>query len=317
MIKGHLTHIFNILKKWLSRLARRPTGLFFVVLSSLYRFVPGHLKLGDRSTRFRSGVLPRSQEVIKGEDSPICLSLLPPGQMEREAGEEPPLPSDDPYTRSHSRHPRPLRNSTAIPPSDANQTTIGYGVSASQTDGHYQGSVSSLHMSLHMEESSVKGEIPPKDGALEEPSGPGPSRLPGLHGISTTHERPRGYLNDASKVRTGKTAYRKHTGQIKPHRRSAYSITDESANMGSVPLDSSAQAIPIVIPGQCLDHHVHYTAPPGNNEQVPASEVVIVYDGPQLSSMVPDDIRRYGRCRFREYKVTDFTIPALTLAAHR
>ncbi|KAG1877005.1 hypothetical protein C8R48DRAFT_768568 [Suillus tomentosus] len=357
MITDHFTHILNILKKWLSRLARRSASLFFAVLSSLHRFVARHLKLGDRRliTRFASEVSPRSQEDIKGEDSCVCPSLLPPDQMGREAG-EPPSPSDDPYTGSHL----PLRKNTGIPPLDPNPTTIGC-TSATHTYGLHQGSVSSSHLSLRMEESVVKSKTSSKDGALQEPGSPGPSHLSDHHEVSTIHSRPRGYLDDTHSLNTTRTpsmrhlapgmpyslhasssrvsvstghsftrsiagsearqtAYRAHTGTVHSHPSrpsSIYSMADVhhgSRNTVYTPLDSSAQAVPI--PGHGLDHHVHYTAPPGNNEQVPGSEVVVVYDGPQLSSMVPDDVKRYGRCRFREYKVTDFTIPALTLAVH-
>ncbi|KAG1823438.1 uncharacterized protein BJ212DRAFT_1324204 [Suillus subaureus] len=218
MITGHFAHILNILKKWLSRLARRSASLFFVVLSSLHRFVAGHLKFGDRRliTRFPSGVLPRSQEDIRGEGSPICPSLLPPGQMGREATEEPPSPSDDPYTGSDSRHPRPLRRGTAIPPLDAHTTPIGC-TSATQTDGLHQGSVSSLHLSPHMEESSLKSKSFPKDGALQEFSSSGPSRLSDFHEISTTHSRPRGYMDDTHSINTTHTRSMRHLAPGMPY----------------------------------------------------------------------------------------------------
>ncbi|KAG2059668.1 hypothetical protein BDR06DRAFT_668604 [Suillus hirtellus] len=340
MITDHFTHILNILKKWLSRLARRSASLFFAVLSSLHRFVARHLKLGDRRliTRFASEVPPRFQDDIKGEGSCVCPSLLPPGQMGREA-REPPSPSDDPYTGSHL----PLRKNTGIPPLDPNPTTIGCN-SATHTDGLHQGSVSSSYLSLRMEESFVKSKTSPKDGALQEPGSPGPSHLSDHHEVSTIHSRPRGYMDDAHSLNTTRTpsmrhlapgmpyslhasssrvsvstghsftrsiagsearqtAYRAHTGTVHSHPSrpsSIYSMADVhhgSRNTVYTPLDSSAHAVPI--PGHGLDHHVHYTAPPGNNEQVPGSEVVMVYDGPQLSSMVPDDVKRYGRCRFR------------------
>ncbi|KAG1869998.1 hypothetical protein F4604DRAFT_876837 [Suillus subluteus] len=358
MITGHFTRILNILKKWLSRLARRSASLFFVVLSLLRRFVAGHLKFGDRRliTRSSSGVLPRSQEDIGGEGSPICPSLLPPGQMGREATEEPPSPSDEPYTGSHPRNPRPLRKGTAIPPLDANPTTIGY-TSATQTDGLHQGSVSSLHLSLHMEESSVKSKTFHKDGALQEFSSPGPSHLSGLHEVSTTHSRPRGYMDDAHSVNTTRTrsmrhltpgmpysqyasdsrvsvgslarsiagsevrqaAYRTHTGPVYSRPISVSSVVDVhhvhhgSPNAGSIPLDSSAQAVPLSDHG--FDHHVHYTAPPGSNE-LPGQEVVMVYDGPQTCPMVTDNVRRYERCHFRNLDVTNNTVRAMTMGPH-
>jgi hypothetical protein len=332
MTTSHFTHILNILKKWLSRLARRSASLFFVVLSSLHRFVTGHLKLGHRKliARFPGGVLSRSQEDLKGEGSPICPSLLPPGQMGREAAEEPPSPSDNPYTGSHSPHRRPLRKSTAIPP---NPATIGH-TSATEVDGLHQGSVSSLHLSLHRKESSLNNGTF-HEGPLQEFSNPGPSRLSGLHEVSTTHSRPRGYLDDTHSINTTRTpsmrhlrpgmpysqhgsesrlsvgsctrsiagseirqaAYRQHNGPIHSRPMSVYSTTDVyHGSSNTVQLGLSAQAVPVSDHG--LDHHVHYTAPPGSNE-LPGSQVVVVYDGPQTSSMVANDVRRYSRCRYR------------------
>ncbi|KAG1862805.1 hypothetical protein DFJ58DRAFT_725284 [Suillus subalutaceus] len=357
MITGHFTRILNILKKWLSRLARRSASLFFVVLSSLRRFVAGHLKFGDRRliTRSSSGVLPRSQEDIGGEGSPICPSLLPPGQTGREATEEPPSPSDEPYTGSHPRNPRPLRKGTAIPPLDADPTTIGY-TSATQTDGLHQGSVSSLHLSLHMEESSVKSKTFHKDGALQEFSSPGPSRLSGLHEVSTTHSRPRGYMDDAHSVNTTRTrsmrhltpgmpysqyasdsrvsvgsltrsiagsevrqaAYRTHTGPVYSRPISVSSVVDVhhvhhgSPNTGSIPLDSSAQAVPLSDHG--FDHHVHYTAPPGSNE-LPGQEVVMVYDGPPTCPIVTDNVRRADLSKGTLTSPTT-TVRAMTMGPH-
>lgn len=354
MITGHFTQILNILKKWLSRLARRSASLFFAVLSLLYRFVAGRLKLGYRRlvTCFPSRVLPRSLEDNKGEGSLVCPSLLPPGQMEREAAEEPPSPSDNPYTGSHSLHPRPLRKGTAIPPLDANPTTIGY-TSATKTDGLHQGSVSSLHLSLHVKESSPNSRTLPKDGPLQEFSSPSPSRLSGLHEVSTTHSRPRGYLDDTHSVNTMRTpsmrhlgpsmlysqhasesrcsvgsftrsiagsevrqaAYRQHNGPVHSRPISVYStdLHHGSPNPVSIPLDLAAQAVPVSDHG--LDHNVHYTAPPGSNDQ-PGSEVVMIYDGPQTSSMVANDVMRYSRCHYRGSNLADITVRAMTMTAH-
>jgi hypothetical protein len=331
MTKSHFTHILTILKKWLSRIARRSASLFFLVVSSLRRFVEDHLKLGRRRliARFPSGALSRSQDDLKGEGSSICPSLLPPGQMGREVAEEPPSPSDNPYT---GPHPRPLRKSTAIPPLDANPTTIGY-TSATETDRLHQGSVSSLRLSVHMEENSLNSRTFPKDRPLLSPS---PSRLSGHHEVPTTHSHPRGYLDDTHSVNTTRTpsmrhlgpgipysrhasesrfsvgsftrsiagseirraAYRQHNGPVHSRPISVYSATDVhhgSPNTVSFPLDLHAQAVPVSDHG--FDHHVHYTAPPGSNE-LPGSEV-IVHHGPLTSSMVANDVMRYGRCRYR------------------
>lgn len=353
MTAGHLTYILNLLKKWLSRLARRSASLFFLVLSSLYRFVAGHLKFRDRRliTRFPSGVLPRSREDIKG--SPICPSLLPPGQTGRAAAEEPPSPSDDPYTGSHSSS---LRKGTAIPPLDANPTTIGY-TTAAQTDGLHQGSASSLHLSLHVEESSVRRKTFPKDGALQESSSPGPSRLSGLHEVSTTHSRPRGYMDDTHSVNTTRTssmrhlapgtpysqyasdsraslstchsitrsmagsearqaAYRTHKGPVYSRPISVHNTTGVqhgSPYTVSVPLNSTSAQV-VPLSEHGIDHHVHYIAFPGSNE-LPGSEIMI-YDGPQTSPMVASDVGRYERGRPRDYDVTGLTIDAMTMTMH-
>lgn len=77
-------------------------------LLSLVHHAAGHLKLitSDNRliTRSLSGALSRSQGNTAEEDVvPVCLGLLPPGQMGLEvqvAGELPPL-SDNPYTGPH------------------------------------------------------------------------------------------------------------------------------------------------------------------------------------------------------------------------
>ncbi|KAG2035470.1 hypothetical protein BDR03DRAFT_522401 [Suillus americanus] len=340
MITGHFTHILNILKKWLSRLARPSASLFFVVLASLHRFAAGHLKFCDQGsiTRFHSGVLPRSQEDIKVGGLPICPSLLPPGQTGQEATEEPLSPSDDPYTESHLRHPRPVRKGTALPPLDVNPTTIGY-TSATQTDGLHQGSVSSSHLSLHMEESSVKSKAFPKDGALQEFSSPGPSRLSSLHDVSTTHSRPRGYMDDAHSINstrspsmrhlapgmpysqhasgsrvsvsTGHTftpsvasseirqaAYRTHEGPVYSRPISISSITD--VHHGS----PNTVSIPLNLSTQAVpisDHgldHHVHVTAPPDSNELPGPEVM-VYDGPKTSPMVSKDVGRYKWRRVR------------------
>ncbi|KAG1763483.1 hypothetical protein EDD22DRAFT_501793 [Suillus occidentalis] len=346
MTESHFTHILTILKKWLSRLARRSASLFFLVLSSLRRFVEDHLKLGRRRliARFPSGALSRSQDDLKGEGSSICPSLLPPGQLGREVAEEPPSPSDNPYT---GPHPRPLRKSTAIPPLEANPTTIGY-TSATETDGLHQGSMSSLRLSVPMKENSLNSRTFPKEGSLLSPS---PSRLSGHHEVPTTHSHPRGYLDDTHSVNTTRTpsmrhlgmpysrhasesrssvgsftrsiagseirqaAYRQHNGPVHSRPISVYSATGVhhgSPNTVSIPLDLPTQAVPVSDHG--FDHHVHYTAPPGSNE-LPGSEVII-YDGPQISSMVANDVMRYGRCHYRDPIVADITVRAMTMTAH-
>jgi hypothetical protein len=335
MTESHFTHILNILKKWLSRIARRSASfkLFFLYLSSLRRFVEDHLKLGRRRliARFPSRALWRSQDDLKGEGTSICPSLLPPGQMGREAAEEPPSPSDNPYT---GPHPRPLQRGTAIPPGplDANPTTIGH-TSATETDGPHQGSVSSLRLSVHKKENSLNSRTFPKDGPLQSPS---PSHLSGHHEVPTTHSQSRGYLDDTHSVNTTRTpsirhlgpgtpysrhasesrfsvgsftrsiagseirqaAYRQHNGPAHSHPISVYSTTDVhhgSPNTVSIPLDLPAQAVPVSDHG--FDHHMRYTATPGSNE-LPGSEV-INYDGPQISPMVANDVMRYERCRYR------------------
>ncbi|KAG2741666.1 hypothetical protein P692DRAFT_20905832, partial [Suillus brevipes Sb2] len=76
-------------------------------------------------------------------------------------------------------------------------------------------------------------------------------------------------------------------------------------NTVSIPLDLPAQAIPVSDHG--FDHHVRYTAPPGSNE-LPGSEVII-YDGPQISSMVANDV-------MRDPVVPNITVRAMTMTAH-
>lgn len=355
MMKSQLTHILNVLKKWLSRLARRSASLFFAILSFLHRFASGHLKLGDRKliTRFPSRALLRSQGDIEGEDVPICSSLLPPGLMGLEAVGEPPSPSDDPYTGTHPRHLRPLRKGTANPPLEANPTSTEY-PSTTETDGLHQGSMSSSHLSPQMDESSVNNRTF-LENPLQESSSPGPSRLSGLHEVSRTQSQPRGFMDDTHSVNTTRTpsmgylapdmpysqhasssrislnsgrsltrsiarsesrqaAYRTHKGPVHSRPVSVHNFVADmrhgSPNRVSVPLDLPSQAVPALDTG--IDCHVHYTAPPGSDEQ-PGSEVVMVYDGPPTSAMVARDVRRYERCTPRATNASKTTVPAMTI----
>jgi hypothetical protein len=63
-----------------------------------------------------------------------------------------------------------------------------------------------------------------------------------------------------------------------------------SPAIASTPLD-----LPQALPGSdpVIDHHFHYTAPPSSGGQ-PGSEVML-YDGPPITAMVANDVRRYER----------------------
>jgi hypothetical protein len=89
-------------------------------------------------------------------------------------------------------------------------------------------------------------------------------------------------------------AYRTHEGPVKSRpvsiRGSVAGSHRGSPAIASTPLD-----LPQALPGSdpIIDHHVHYTAPPSSGGQ-PGSEVML-YDGPPITAMVANDVRRYER----------------------
>ncbi|KAG1753613.1 uncharacterized protein EDB91DRAFT_1333047 [Suillus paluster] len=83
-----------------------------------------------------------------------------------------------------------------------------------------------------------------------------------------------------------------------------------SPDMPSIPFHSPVQAVPRSDPG--IDHHTHYTVPPGNDEQ-PGQEVVMVHDGLLIAPMVATEVRRYQRSVPRVLNVSKTTIPAMTV----
>lgn len=105
-----VAHILDALKKWLPRLARRCASLLFLFLSLLRRrFAAGHSKLEDwrlicSLSRHSSGLSQLQGGIARGNE-PIFCSLLPVSTGET-GQEELSSPSDHPYLRTISQHPR-------------------------------------------------------------------------------------------------------------------------------------------------------------------------------------------------------------------
>ncbi|OAX32214.1 hypothetical protein K503DRAFT_627917 [Rhizopogon vinicolor AM-OR11-026] len=254
--------------------------------------------------------------------------------MTQEVAAEPPSPSDDPYQRNNSRHSRPLRKGTAIPPPGTNTATKGYPSTAEADRLHLrQGSMSSLHLSLHTADNSVNNRV------FKDPLEESRSHLSD-HEFLRSHSRQQGHIDDTHSIATSRTpsmrhlapgipysryasgsrgslssggshtrsiagsesrqaAYRIHKGPVNSRPGSIRSpIVDlhhGSPDMVSAPLDSPTQAVPVTIPDI---GHVHYIALPGSDER-PGSEVVLLFDGPPIAGMVARDVRRYERCKPR------------------
>jgi hypothetical protein len=278
MTARFVVHLLNILKKWLSQLARRFTGSLSLFLFLLRQFASNHLKLGAcgwrlfAGTRFSSEALPRSQGNIAREDAPICSSFLPTP------------PSDDPYS-THSQHSQHLQKVTAITLSQID-TTIRNG-STAEIDG---GSTSNLHQSLQTREDSGSRTFS-HGGPLEGPSSPGPSRsLVAAPMSSTAHLR----LSMHSSVShsSGRSSARLTTGSrcgqstLRPHDRPrVYHITDIH--------DIAPQNEPSYL---ATGYRVGLTAPPGSDDGKPGSKIVKVHKPPEVFPMVAAGVMRYQRC---------------------
>jgi hypothetical protein len=214
---------------------------------------------------------------IAEEDVPSHSSLLTPGQMTQEIVEGPPSSSDDPYQKNDSRHPQPLRKGIAIPPPGTDTAMKGY-PSTVEADGLHlrQGSMSSLHLSLHMADNSVNNRVLLKD-PLEESR----SDLSD-HELLRSHSRQQGHIDDTYSVTSsGGSLARSIAGS--ESRQAAYRIHKGPVNSR---------------PNPDIGHRVHYVAPPGSDER-PDSEVVILSEGPPIAGMVAKDVRRYERCKPR------------------
>ncbi|KAG1737292.1 hypothetical protein EDB19DRAFT_2040001 [Suillus lakei] len=312
-MKGQFTHILNTLKKWLSRLTCHSVHLFFLFLSSLRR-AAGHLKLGASDKRFITRFLGRalplpSRRDIAGEDSPICSSVLPPGEMRLEVAGNPPSLSDDPYSVPYLR---PLQMGTVMPPLEINTTMTGY-PSATETDGLHQDSMSSLHLSLQRGESSGNNRTFLED-PLQEPSSPSPSRLSSLHEVSTAHSRPRGYMDDAHSIHSTRTPSMRHLTPDMPYSQYASEVgklhikytRDLSILAHCYPIGSARPGGAVT--DVSIDHH--YIASPVGAEQ-PGS-VLAVYNGASIAGMMPVDSRRNVIVYPRNPNVYELTIPGMT-----
>jgi hypothetical protein len=308
-----LTRFLNTLKKWLSQLARHCASSLSLFLSLLRQFASGHLRLGSCGRRlfartcFSDETLPRSQGNVAREDAPICSSFLPPP------------PSDDPYSRisQHSQH---LRKVTATPSSLTNTTTQNG--STAKTD---RCSISSLDQSLQTGEmlGSNVGRTFSDGDPLDRSSSPGPSHPSSLHGpLSGSHSRSQIYMNDVrSLVATTPRPSTTHLSIGMTHSRHSLSSqgSDQSLTTRSITGSQCGQAtlrlhegpvyyLPkhihssIVLqdgpPDLTTSHHVHFTVPPGSDENIPGSDIVEVHEDepPGISTMVAKGVMRYDRC---------------------
>ncbi|OJA08912.1 hypothetical protein AZE42_07366 [Rhizopogon vesiculosus] len=347
-----LAYIFEILKRWLLRLARRPASLLFSFLSLLRRFTAGRGRRWITGTRFSTEALMRSPGDVEGDDVPIYPSLLPPDQMLM--GDRRP-PSDDPYSSTPS--PPVLRQGTVMHALEADTTTKPYS-SAAQSNWFLSGSLSSLHSFQHAGESHSpsdnprisydqkgKGVDPLERGVkessldnrtfLEHPSqtsiSAGPSRLLGLHELAPGSQWRASPMNSSVSLNTrrsfarslavsesGRSEYRKHTGPVHSLPGSVHSSRADlhhgSPNKVSVPLGLPVQAVPVSDSG--IDTNVHFTVPPGSDGE-PGSEVITLYDELAVMELVPEKIKRYeGKTRPPNDSVTPVPAMTTTFPAH-
>jgi hypothetical protein len=125
-----------------------------------------------------------------------------------------------------------------------------------------------------------------------------PSLLPDSIGLeiagealSPTNSRYSRPLRESTAVPLSKTNI---TGKRYPdaHPRLVSVLRHGSAGPDSAPFRSPIQAAPTS--DARIKRHVHYTAPPGIDEQ-PGPEVVIVHDSLLIAPMVAADVRRYQK----------------------
>ncbi|KAG2154265.1 uncharacterized protein EDB93DRAFT_192172 [Suillus bovinus] len=291
-------HFLNIVKKWLSQLARRSANSLSLFLPLLRRFVSGHLKLGAcgrrlfAATHFSSEALLRSKGSVAREHAPTCLSSLPVSS------------SDDPYSRIHSQNSEHLRKSTAIPLS---QTTTQDGSTAEI----YGGSMSSLHQSLYTGESSGNDmDRPfPNDDPLEGSGSPGPSRSLGPYRLSRSHSRSQMHTNDDRFLVAGTPTSTIHAELGMTH--SKYSLASQASSQsltssitGLRPHKGTVYHLPERIhssialqpaPPDLATGRVRYIAPPGS-DKMPGPEIEVhEHARPGVFPMVARGVMRYER----------------------
>jgi hypothetical protein len=315
-----LAQIFKILKKWLLRLAHGSASLFLSLLSLFRRFAVQPSKLGDRHTRFSTGAL---RDTVTGEDVPIFSSRLP---LSLEVVGDPPSPSDVPYSRTHS-----LRGGTDMPSPGAATSTKAYpSAEPYRLSSH---SVSSLHLpqqggESHStppspripydqkgkgvdpverggKESSVDNKTSPRH-PLQASGSPHPSPLLGIHGLAPISQRApsvnssmRSFTLSIAGSESRQADYRTHTrGAVRSRpvtpRSSFADLRHRSPHTAPIPSDVFFQAVPALDTG--IDSHIHSIALPGGDEERLGTDVDTIYDGPPISEMVADGVKRYGRC---------------------
>ncbi|OAX35810.1 hypothetical protein K503DRAFT_784809 [Rhizopogon vinicolor AM-OR11-026] len=347
-----LAYVFEILKKWLSRLARRPASLLFSFLSLLRRFTAVHGRRWIAGTRFSIEALMQSPGDVEGDHVPIYPSLFPPDQTLM--GDRP-SHSDVPYSSTYSRP--ILRQGTEMHVLEAD-TTKPYS-SAAQSNRFLSGSVSSLHSFRHAGESQSPPDSPRishdqkgkgidplergvKEGSLnnrtflERPlqtsTSPGPSRLLGLHELAPRSQWRASPMNSSVSLNTrrsfagslavsesGRSEYRKHTGPVHSLSGSVHGSRADlhhgSPNKVSFPLGLPFQAVPVSDSG--IDTNVHFTVPPGSDGE-PGSEVITLYqDELAVMELVPGEIKRYeGKIRPPNDSVTSVPAMTTTFPAH-
>lgn len=270
-----LVHILDALKKWLLRIARRSASLLFRFLSLVCRrFAVGHPKLGGWGLATRnhlSGGLPRSQsqsDIARGS-APVCYSLLPTDETVQEVTQEPQSHSDDPYSL------RPA--------------------SAGEADEFKPNTMSSGHRSLQVGDNSVDGFL---EDPLQNSSNSGPSSPPGLDDPPRSYLR-QGDMDDTHSVTPSPASHMRQIS-LAPSDRSissrhsiARSITGSDGPQAEY-RTHTGPVHPVLVNVSDLDlgRHVRYTAPalPGDDEG-PGSEVIL-FDGPPVTAMNPNDVRR-------------------------
>lgn len=94
------------------------------------------------------------------------------------------------------------------------------------------------------------------------------------------------------------------------HPRLVSVLRHRSSGPDSAPLHSPAQAVPTS--DTRIKRHVHYTVPPGSDEQ-PGPEVVIVHDSLLIAPMVAADVRQYQKSVPRVPDISKTIIPAMTI----
>lgn len=166
-------------------------------------------------------------------------------------------------------------------------------------------SVSSLHSSRQSQSPPPSPRIPydQKGKGIASQSSTSPSPLVGLHELipgsqwRTSSMNSRASVSARSSIRSlamsecRRSEYRKHVGPVHSFVHSSLAdLHHGSINRVSVPL--GLPVVPISDTG--IDPNFRLIILPGDYGE-PGSEVVTLYDPPNIEGFVPDDIKRYER----------------------